>query len=116
MSDTSIMNRGRPTKRIEKRQRSRTCSEVDQSLTAKPDNWQLPKGLLAAEASVKLEESEKEKLRMQAIDQAERFEVLNKKDVKALSRVCTTELKEKAISLIRPVGAPRTGRKMRISP
>ncbi|KAF2808760.1 uncharacterized protein BDZ99DRAFT_463646 [Mytilinidion resinicola] len=85
-SDTSILDRGRPVKRSIKRQRSRTCSEINASDTIAPDTWKLPKGMRAIDASSQMNEAEKEGLRLQAIDQAGQFEVLNKKDVASLSR------------------------------
>ncbi|KAF2497775.1 hypothetical protein BU16DRAFT_456867 [Lophium mytilinum] len=85
-SDTSILDRGRPVKRSSKRQRSRTCSEINTSDTIAPDTWKLPKGMRAVDASSQMNEAEKEGLRLQAIDQAGQFEVLNKKDVASLSR------------------------------
>lgn len=48
----------------------------------------LPQGVKAAQASSKLTQTEIETLRCQAIGQVCRFEVLNSKDVEALSRVC----------------------------
>jgi hypothetical protein len=48
---------------------------------------ELPTGMTVQQASVELQYMEIEKLREQAREQAERFEVLNYLDVKALSRV-----------------------------
>ena len=87
MSDTSILDRGRPIKRSIKRQRSRTCSEVNNTDVVVADSWKLPTGMRATDASLKLDDIEKENLRKQAFDQAEKFEVLNKRDVTSLSRV-----------------------------
>ncbi|KAF2114692.1 Up-regulated during septation-domain-containing protein [Lophiotrema nucula] len=85
-SDTSIMDRGRPTRRSSKRQRSRTESEANNPETPVQDGWKLPKGLRVAEASVRMQEADKELLHKQAQDQAEKFEVLNKRDVASMSR------------------------------
>lgn len=84
MSDTSILDRGRPTKRSIKRQRSRTCSEVNNTDVVVADNWKLPTGMRATDASLNLDDIEKENLRKQAFNQAEKFEVLNKRDVASL--------------------------------
>lgn len=89
-SDTSIMDRGRPCKKGLRRQRSQTCSEAnkaDGSKVEKPDNWTLPKGHLAVDASQTYRVEERESLHNQALQQAEKFEVLHKKDVNSLSRV-----------------------------
>lgn len=86
MSDTSILDRGRPIKKSIKRQRSRTCSEVNNTDVVVADNWKLPTGMRATDASLKLDDIEKENLRRQAFNQAGKFEVLNKRDVASLSR------------------------------
>jgi hypothetical protein len=52
-----------------------------------PDTWTLPKGMRVAEASLRMLEADKEILHKQAYDQAEKFEVLKKRDVASLSRV-----------------------------
>ncbi|OCK83222.1 hypothetical protein K432DRAFT_423538 [Lepidopterella palustris CBS 459.81] len=86
ISESSVLDRGRPVRRSSKRQRSRTCSEVNKNEAVVPDNWTLPKGMRATDASVHFNDVEKENLRKQAWDQAEKFEVLNKRDVASLSR------------------------------
>jgi len=86
-SDTSIIDRGRPIRRSSKRQRSRTCSEANNPDSIVPDTWKLPKGIRPVDASVRLNEADKEHLHKQAFDQAEKFEVLTKKDVASMSRV-----------------------------
>ncbi|KAF2200515.1 hypothetical protein GQ43DRAFT_70023 [Delitschia confertaspora ATCC 74209] len=83
MSDTSIMDRGRPTRRSSKRQRSRTCSDAN---TPESDSWKLPTGMRATDASKFLNVVDKKQLHKQALDQAEKFEVLNKRDVASMSR------------------------------
>ncbi|KAF2839520.1 hypothetical protein M501DRAFT_1002952 [Patellaria atrata CBS 101060] len=85
-SETSIMDRGRPPKKADKRERSRTCSEAKSPSTPATDNWRLPQGVRASEANLRFQEAEKESLRAQAIGQAEKFEVLSSRDVNALSR------------------------------
>jgi hypothetical protein len=79
------MERGRPNKGT-RRQRSRTCSESN-TQEAKPDLWKLPGGQRAIEASVTYHPDEKDDLNKQALEQAEKFEVLHKRDVSSLSRV-----------------------------
>lgn len=86
LSESSVMDRGRPVRRGSKRSRSRTASEVTEEPT--PDNWQLPKGMRVAEASRRMQEAEKDTLYKQAFAQAEKFEVMNKRDVASMSRVC----------------------------
>jgi hypothetical protein len=53
----------------------------------------------ATDASIQMNEVEMEGLRKQAIDQAEQFEVLNKKDVASLSRVCPSPCKDLTMML-----------------
>ncbi|KAJ4297868.1 hypothetical protein N0V90_005767 [Kalmusia sp. IMI 367209] len=86
MSESSVMDRGRPVRRSSKRTRSRTCSEANNPDEPAPDNWQLPKGMRVAEASTRMPEPERETLYKQASAQAEKFEVMNKRDVSAMSR------------------------------
>lgn len=84
------MDRGRPVRRTSKRSRSRTTSEANNVDEPAPDNWQLPKGMRVAEASRRMEEVEKETLFKQATMQAQKFEVMNKRDVATTARVCIT--------------------------
>ncbi|PVH93481.1 hypothetical protein DM02DRAFT_477384, partial [Periconia macrospinosa] len=87
ISEASVMDRGRPIRRSNsKKLRSRTNSEAKDPNAQAPDGWQLPHGMRVAEASMRMRDSEKENLRKQALDQAEKFEVLNKRDVAATSR------------------------------
>ncbi|KAF2256964.1 hypothetical protein BU26DRAFT_536901 [Trematosphaeria pertusa] len=86
MSESSVMDRGRPVRRSSKRQRSQTCSEAPSSDALPQDNWRLPRGMPVAEASLRMPEADKEVLHKQAYEQAEKFEVLNKRDVSSLSR------------------------------
>jgi hypothetical protein len=81
------MERGRPSRRDSKRQRSRTVSETNNLETATPDPWQLPQGMRVPEASRRMSDADKSLLHKQAYDQAGNFEVLNRRDVASLSRV-----------------------------
>lgn len=87
MSESSIMDRGRPARRSSKRQRSRTMSETNNGEGATPDAWQLPHGMRVPEATRRMSDADKKLLHKQAYDQAGNFEVLNKRDVASLSRV-----------------------------
>src|SRR5262249_48568542 len=89
-SDNSILDRGRPVKRTEKRPRSRTCSQLNKTEADKALLKDLPKGISASEAGNRMNDHDKNKLRKQAMEQAEKFEVLTNKDVSSLSRVRTT--------------------------
>ncbi|KAJ4356127.1 uncharacterized protein N0V89_004155 [Didymosphaeria variabile] len=84
LSESSVMDRGRPVRRASKRSRSRTTSEANDEPA--PDNWQLPKGMRVADASRRMHDAEKETLYKQASAQAEKFEVMNKRDVASMSR------------------------------
>ncbi|KAF1851915.1 uncharacterized protein K460DRAFT_272513 [Cucurbitaria berberidis CBS 394.84] len=86
MSESSIMDRGRPQRRTSKRQRSRTVSEAETPENATPDTWTLPQGMRVPEASRRMSDADKKLLYKQAYDQAGNFEVLNKRDVASLSR------------------------------
>ena len=81
------MDRGRPTRRSSKRQRSRTCSEVNNPDAPVQDSWKLPRGLRVHDAVARMEDDDKDFLHNQAYKQAEKFEVLNKRDVSSMSRV-----------------------------
>lgn len=89
MSESSIMDRGRPKRRNSKRERSRTVSETNGPEASVPDPWKLPHGMRVPEASRRMSDADKKLLHKQAYDQAGNFEVLNKRDVASLSRVCT---------------------------
>ena len=88
LSESSVMDRGRPVRRSSKRSRSRTASETNNSDEPILDNWQLPKGMRAADASRRMGKAEKDTLYKQASAQADKFEVMNKRDVASMSRVC----------------------------
>ena len=82
-SESAIMDRGRPTKRIE--------GTVKRKLTSKyaaPDTsfGNLPNGVAPESVHAKWNAEDAERLTQQARKQAEKFEVLPQKDVKALSR------------------------------
>ncbi|KAI4645221.1 hypothetical protein J4E93_006021 [Alternaria ventricosa] len=85
MSESSIMERGRPKRRNSKRERSRTMSEANGSEPT-PDAWKLPEGMRVPEAARRMSDADKKLLHKQAYDQAGNFEVLNKRDVASLSR------------------------------
>lgn len=86
VSDTgSIMDRGRPKKKGETGLK-RTASKRDQSAERRAFEH-LPKGWRAADAVKMLDASEAASLNRQAVQQAERFEILRKTDVDSLSRV-----------------------------
>ncbi|CAI6339194.1 unnamed protein product [Periconia digitata] len=87
ISEASVMDRGRPVRRSNsKKPRSRTNSEAQDPNAPAADGWKLPQGMRASEASMRMRDTEKATLRQQAMDQAEKFEVLNKRDVASTSR------------------------------
>jgi hypothetical protein len=86
MSEASVMDRGRPVRRTSKRQRSRTCSEAN-TPDVPVDNWTLTTGMPVSEASRRMNDADKQQLHRQAYVQAEKFEVLKKRDVSSMSRV-----------------------------
>lgn len=81
----SIMDRGRPRKKGETGLK-RTASKRDKSAERRAFEH-LPKGWKATDAVQMLDASETAALNRQAIQQAERFEILRKTDVDSLSRV-----------------------------
>ncbi|KAF2796828.1 hypothetical protein K505DRAFT_347659 [Melanomma pulvis-pyrius CBS 109.77] len=108
MSDTSVMDRGRPVRRTSKRQRSRTCSEAN-TPEIPVDNWKLATGMRVPEASMRMNDADKEHLHKQAHVQAEKFEVLNKRDVSSMSRELRA-LDERCDYLRRTYKSLRAGR------
>lgn len=82
----SIMDRGRPRKKGDMGGLKRTNSKRDKSAERRAFE-RLPKGWKATDAVQMLDASEATALNRQAIQQAERFEVLRKTDVDSLSRV-----------------------------
>ncbi|KAF3048150.1 hypothetical protein E8E12_010839 [Didymella heteroderae] len=85
MSESSIMDRGRPTQRS-RRSHSRTASESVGPVGQVADNWTLPRGMRVPEASRRMSDVDQQSLHKQAYEQAGNFEVLNKSDVASLSR------------------------------
>ncbi|KAF7954612.1 hypothetical protein EAE96_005731 [Botrytis aclada] len=114
-SGPSIMDRGRPKKRTDE---SPIKASAPKSLHSKrtPISEEqlafehLPQGVKAAQASSKLTQTEMETLRCQAIGQACRFEVLNSKDVDALSRELRA-LDERCLYLRKTHRSLRAGRR-----
>lgn len=92
MSESSIMDRGRPTQRTTKRSHSRTCSESVGPAAQVADNWTLPRGMPLPEASRRMSDADQQTLHKQAYEQAGNFEVLNKGDVASMSRVSHTSI------------------------
>ena len=90
MSESSIMDRGRPMQRATKRSHSRTCSESVGPAGQAADNWTLPRGMRVSEASRRMSDADQQTLHKQAHEQAGNFEVLNKGDVASMSRVSHT--------------------------
>ena len=87
-SDTPIIERGRPTKRFEgviKRHPSESV-QTDPSMDTKTIA-ELPTGIGVAKAPYRLSRSQIINLREEAVKQAKHFEVLQCKDVEALSKV-----------------------------
>lgn len=62
----------------------------------------------AVDASARLNEADKQQLHKQAFDQAEKFEVLDKRDVAALSRVSLTIPSDICLKLTTHLGTPST--------
>jgi hypothetical protein len=93
-SGDSVMDRGRPAKRT----RSPSKKGIMGSGNSSSDDLTcdiLPKGLPANTASTNLSREDLRRLERQAKGQAARFEVLQVKDVKALSQVCTALVVDK---------------------
>jgi hypothetical protein len=88
ISESSVMERGRPSRRPSKSTRNRAMSEaINNPEPTTPDTWRLPQGMRVPEASRRMSDADKSLLHKQAYDQAGNFEVLNKRDVASLSRV-----------------------------
>ena len=85
-SETSILNRGRPTKRMYNRPQNEAGTEECQEDEVKK-HWVLPRGIRARDASQRYGSTDIDSLRHQAVLQAEKFEVLTPSDVAALSKV-----------------------------
>jgi hypothetical protein len=96
-SGDSVLDRGRPSKRTRSPTKkgimgSGNLSSVDLACDI------LPRGLPVNTASTNLSREDLRRLRHQAKSQAARFEVLQVKDVKALSQVCTCLVVDKNIN------------------
>lgn len=102
MSESSVMDRGRPVRRSSKRQKTRACSETNNEQAA-VDNWKLPSGMRLPEASEALSKADKSLLHKQARDQADKFEVLMKRDVASMSRVSLGSPTQRNPSLTRDI-------------
>ncbi len=88
LSEASIMDRGRPKKRVDGSPIKLKQSSKQSQLAAEQKAFEtLPEGIKASDAQSRLEQTDIEALREQAIGQAAKFEVLNMKDVESLSRV-----------------------------
>ena len=92
MSESSIMDRGRPTQRAAKKNHGRTASESVGPAGQVADNWVLPSGMRVPEASRRMSDVDQQVLHKQAYEQAGNFEVLNKGDVASMSRVSVTTI------------------------
>lgn len=85
-SEASVMDRGRPKKRQDGTVGRSPSTKAAQIAEQKAFET-LPQGVKASQSHVKFDQTELDALRMQAIGQAAKFEVLNVKDVDSLSRV-----------------------------
>ncbi|TGO38353.1 hypothetical protein BHYA_0076g00040 [Botrytis hyacinthi] len=114
-SGPSIMDRGRPKKRSDGSPIKASAPKLLHSKKTPTSEEQmafenLPQGVKAAQASSKLTQTEMETLRCQAIGQVCRFEVLNSKDVEALSRELRA-LDERCLYLRKTHRSLRAGRR-----
>ena len=88
-TDLSILNRGRPIRRsqsFDQHERNRSAS-ASVNCSEPKEVWKLPAGFKRTDAVHLLTESDKQKLQRQAVSQAEKFEVLNERDIATLSKV-----------------------------
>ncbi|PQE04741.1 PIF1 helicase protein [Rutstroemia sp. NJR-2017a BBW] len=110
-SGTSIIDRGRPKKRTDgspiKRVPSKKAAPTSEEQLAFD---YLPQGVRPNQASSKLTIQEMETLRRQALGQVTRFEVLNSRDVDALSRELRA-LDERCLYLRKTHRSLRAGRR-----
>ncbi|TGO10771.1 hypothetical protein BTUL_0126g00250 [Botrytis tulipae] len=114
-SGPSIMDRGRPKKRSDGSPIKASAPKLLHSKRTPTSEEQmafehLPQGVKAAQASSKMTQTEMETLRCQAIGQVCRFEVLNSKDVEALSRELRA-LDERCLYLRKTHRSLRAGRR-----
>ena len=86
-SETSILNRGRPTKRGDLSLK-RTASSTLRSLSDGCETISLPEGFKPSDVSEVITIQEMRLLKENAEDQATEFEILHHKDVQMLSKVC----------------------------
>ena len=89
-SETSMLNRGRPTKRMHHRHHNGSATEMSPREEEIKRHWVLPLGHRAKDAVQRYEISDVESLHKQAIVQAEKFEVLTPHDVASLSKVLSS--------------------------
>ncbi|KAK2597482.1 hypothetical protein QQS21_005952 [Conoideocrella luteorostrata] len=113
-SSTSVMDRGRPRKRVEVRNNNGPILKGTESKRAMSSERrafeELPKGWKASEVTQKLSPSDIISLQKQALGQAERFEVLKVEDVDALSKELR-RLDERTDYLRRTYTSLRAGRR-----
>lgn len=95
--DPSVLHRGRPIKRTQSfdhHERTPSASSTSLSSSEPKEVWKLPTGFKRADAVHMLTEPDKQKLQRQAASQAEKFEVLNERDIATLSKVDLTSLED----------------------
>ncbi|KAM0333282.1 hypothetical protein ACHAQA_001943 [Verticillium albo-atrum] len=109
----SIMERGRPRKRTDRKDGSVSAQRGDSTRTRSIDQKmfeELPVGCKASEATNQMSQGELVALQKQAFGQASRFEVLKKEDVESLSRELR-QLDERTEYLRRTYHSLRSGRR-----
>ncbi|GAB0136352.1 hypothetical protein EsDP_00004655 [Epichloe bromicola] len=114
-TSTSIMDRGRSSKRVDARNNSGPLLKGDENNKRAMSSErrafeELPRGWKPAEVSQKLSASDVSALQQQALEQAERFEVLRVGDVEALSKELR-RLDERTDYLRRTYTSLRAGRR-----
>ncbi|EEY14430.1 conserved hypothetical protein [Verticillium alfalfae VaMs.102] len=109
----SIMERGRPRKRTDRKDGSVSAQRAESARTRSTDQKafeELPSGCKASEAANQMNQIELLALQKQAFGQASRFEVLRKEDVESLSRELR-QLDERTEYLRRTYHSLRAGRR-----
>lgn len=111
---SSIMDRGRPRKRVDVRNNNgpllkRADSKRNKSADRRAFE-QLPQGLKPTDATDKFEASELARIQKQAFGQAQRFEVLRAEDIESLSKELR-HLDERTDYLRRTYNSLRAGRR-----
>ncbi|KAG7137544.1 hypothetical protein HYQ45_005208 [Verticillium longisporum] len=109
----SIMERGRPRKRTDRKDGSVSAHRAESARTRSTDQKafeELPSGCKASEAANQINQIELLALQKQAFGQASRFEVLRKEDVESLSRELR-QLDERTEYLRRTYHSLRAGRR-----